>query len=123
VKRILIVEDEKIIAFDLQIRIKKFGYKAPYVVSTGEEAITRTRAMKPDLILMDIMLAGDITGIEAVIQLRKEHIDVPVIYITAYTDKTTKEQAESTFPQAFLMKPVMHELLQDEIKKAFSKTG
>jgi CheY-like chemotaxis protein len=103
--KILVVEDEAIIALDLQMRLRGYGYGVPSVVSTGEDAIRLSGDEKPKLVLMDIMLPGEIDGIEAANQIRLQ-FDIPVIYLTAYVDESTMERARKSRPFGYLIKPV-----------------
>lgn len=82
--KILIVEDENIIALNIKKKLKSFGYSIPAIASTGEEALKLTEIILPDLILMDIMLKGEMNGVEAAEQIRKR-FDIPIIYLTAYS--------------------------------------
>jgi len=80
---LMLVEDERIVAFDLKRQLQGFGYHVSSVVASGEQAVSRITAEKPDLILMDIHLEGTMDGIEAAIQIRASH-QIPVIFPTAY---------------------------------------
>lgn len=82
---ILIVEDDMIIAMDIQERLESFGDNVPTIVTTGEEAISKTPELKPDLIIMDIGLKGSMNGIETVEKIR-EYFAIPVLYLTANSD-------------------------------------
>jgi len=103
-KQILIVEDDSIIAAYLQETLSWFGYKILDVVSTGEQAIKLASETKPDIIIMDIQLKGDINGVTASKLIRKKS-NVPIIYLSAYSEDTLLEQAMETKPSAFLLKP------------------
>ena len=83
---ILIVEDDGVVARDIQNRLKNLGFGAPTMVPSGEEAIEKVKEHKPDLVLMDIMLKGEMNGIEAAGQIRSQ-FNVPVVYLTAYADE------------------------------------
>ncbi len=102
---IMIVEDEFIVAFDIKQRLEARQYEVHSVVTTGEEAVKRASNSPPDLILMDISLAGVMDGIQAAIEIRKRN-DIPVIYITAFADPTTTERASRSGPYGYLNKPV-----------------
>ena len=82
---ILVVEDENIIARDIQNKLKRLGYAVSAVVFSGEEAISKVEETHPNLVLMDIMLKGDMDGIEAAGQIHSL-FDIPVVYMTAYAD-------------------------------------
>jgi two-component system cell cycle sensor histidine kinase/response regulator CckA len=102
--RILIVEDETITAMDLQAVLTDLGYDAQWIVTSGEEAIETARDIKPDLVLMDIVLKGRMDGIEAAYQIRTR-FDIPVVYLTAYQDDTLFERAKRTEPFGYVVKP------------------
>ena len=116
--RILIVEDETIIAMELAARLEKFGYEISGITDTGEEAVEIARESAPDIILMDVILKGRIDGVEAVRRMRKEKLSIPVVYITAYSDKKTFSRASKTSPYAFLLKPFEEYTLRDTVQKA-----
>jgi PAS domain S-box-containing protein len=100
---ILVVEDERITAEDIRAGLEFEGYKVPVICSTGEDAVEKAGRLEPDLVLMDIKLEGAMDGIEAAAQIRKSY-DVPVIYLTAYSDEKTVERAKVTEPSGFLVK-------------------
>ena len=104
IPQILVVEDEIIIAEDLQKKLKKLGYYVPVVVSSGEEAIEKVKENDPDLIIMDIVIHGKIDGIETVEKIHS-FSDVPVIYLTAYADENTLQRAKITEPFGYILKP------------------
>lgn len=118
--RVLIVEDESIVGIDLKQTLIKLNYQVLDVVRTGEDAIKKAIENKPDVILMDIMLGGRITGIEAVKRI-KEDIDVPVIYLTAYADDKTIQSAKLTDPFGYLLKPFDERSLHSSIEMALYK--
>ncbi|OHD66350.1 MAG: hypothetical protein A2176_07665 [Spirochaetes bacterium RBG_13_51_14] len=103
-RKILIVEDSLVITMELQEKLTAAGYAVADAVVSGEEAIEAMRKMKPDLVLMDIMLAGKMNGIEASIEIKKVS-DIPIIYTTAYSDEDTIRRLKLTDPYAFLKKP------------------
>ena len=113
--RILIVEDENIVAKDIQIRLEKFGYEVPGMASSGEVAIRKAEETQPDLVLMDIMLKGQMTGVEAAEQIRSQ-LDIPVIYLTAYSDSATLERAKVTEPFGYVLKPFEEKELHTAIE-------
>ena len=114
---IMIVEDDKIAALDISTMVKKLGHRVCATASSGEEALDSLKEIRPDLILMDIVLDGEIDGIEAVATIL-EVLDIPVIYITAHTDDATRERAEKTGASGFLSKPVDRAALEAAIQKA-----
>jgi PAS domain S-box-containing protein len=103
VVKILLVEDESIEAMDIKRTLESFGYQVPYVASRGEEAIKKALELMPDLILMDIILKGEINGIEAVSEINK--LNIPVIYLTAHSEESTIERAKLTMPYGYILKP------------------
>lgn len=102
--RILVVEDEVIVAMEIQDRLEDLGYGVLDTVTTGEAALDRARALAPDLILMDIRLDGALDGIETAQRIRQS-MAVPVVFLTAYSDETTLERATSTTPFGYVVKP------------------
>jgi two-component system, response regulator PdtaR len=103
--RILLVEDEVLSALYMKAQLAKMGFQALTTLMTGEEAVASAREDRPDLILMDINLAGEMNGIEAIRRI-KEGFEVPVIFITGYSDQEIRERAGRLNPLAFLVKPV-----------------
>ncbi len=118
--QILIVEDEIIIAEGLQRKLIKMGYNVPVIVSSGEEAIKKIAENNPDLVLMDVVIHGDMDGIETVAKVRSV-FDVPVVYLTAYADEKTLERAKITEPFGYLIKPFKERELQITIEIALYK--
>jgi two-component system cell cycle sensor histidine kinase/response regulator CckA len=118
--RILVVEDEKITALSISKQLKRLGYEVPAMLSSGEEAASRIEELKPDLVLMDIVLKGTMDGIEAAQALR-EKVNVPVVYLTAYSDAETLERAKMTDPFGFILKPYEERELQVAIEVALYK--
>ncbi|MBK8027564.1 MAG: response regulator [Chloroflexi bacterium] len=104
ITRILIVEDEGIVALDIQSMLRNLGYQVVGVVDSGEAAIEMAGREQPDLTLMDIRLRGDMDGIETARQLRAR-FDIPVVYLTAYADEVTLSRAKVTEPLGYLVKP------------------
>src|SRR5580698_1918094 len=92
---ILVVEDEAIVSADIQDRLRALGYVVAGDADTGTEAIRKTAELKPDLILMDIMLKGEMTGTEAASHIRS-HFHLPVIYLTANSNDETVKRARDT---------------------------
>ncbi|MBN1888868.1 MAG: response regulator [Thermoflexales bacterium] len=103
--KILVVEDESILAMVLCRNLKQAGYHVCQPVATGEQAVHCLTGEQPDIILMDIRLAGVLNGIEAVQQMRA-FSQVPVVFMTGYPDENTREQAMQLQPAAYLIKPV-----------------
>jgi PAS domain S-box-containing protein len=103
-RRIVVVEDEAIVAMDLEVQLEAIGYRVVAQFSRGEDAATEAPALAPDVILMDIRLAGTMDGIEAARRIR-ESIDVPIVYLTAHSDDDTFGRARATEPAAYVLKP------------------
>ena len=118
--KLLIVEDEEIVAFDIESTLKSLGYEVLAVVASGEEAIAFAAKIHPDLVLMDIMLKGSIDGIQAAEEINK-HFNIPVIYLTAYGDISTLDRAKITQPFGFLVKPFEERELYTAIEIALSR--
>lgn len=102
--RILIVEDDMIIAANLSLQLTKLGYEVIGIVSRGEDAITTAKQNNPDIILMDVNLKGSIDGIDAAIAIHLQN-EIPIIYLTANNDDLTFAKAKATQPYAFISKP------------------
>ena len=117
---ILIVEDERVVALNLQDQLEKLGFQVYGVVASGEEALRQITGKKPDLVLMDIKLKGTMDGVEAAALLRNQ-FKLPVVYLTAYADETTLERAKATEPLGYLVKPFTHRDLRVTIELALSK--
>jgi len=101
--RLMIVEDEKIIAADLRRSVEKMGYTVCAEMSSGEEAISKSGELRPDLILMDIVLKGDMDGIRAAEQIKQYRI--PVVFLTACNDQAILQQTELTESYGYIIKP------------------
>ena len=101
---VLVVEDESIVSKDIQHSLKKLGYHVVGAASTGEQAVALAKEHVPDIILMDIMLKGEMSGIDAAEAIRKE-ANIPVIFLTAYADESTLAKAKVTQPYGYIIKP------------------
>ena len=101
--KILVVEDERITAEDIKSGLEFAGYKVSALVSSGEDAIEKAGKLKPDLVLMDIKLKGKMDGIEAAEQIKYLY-NIPVIYLTAYSDEYTVQRAKITEPSGYIIK-------------------
>jgi len=119
-KDILVVEDERLVAEDIKQTLEDIGYSVVDIVNSGEEAIERSRESEPDLVLMDIVLKGDMDGIEAADKIKSE-IGVPLIYLTAYSDDKRLERAKVTEPFGYILKPYRKRELHSNIQMAFYK--
>ncbi|WP_411822643.1 response regulator [Leptospira sp. 'Mane'] len=119
-KRVLVVEDERIIAINICSTLKQFGYASEYV-SEGQAAIDCVDNQLFDLVLMDIMLNGEMDGIEAA-KIIKRRKDLPIIYLTAYSDDSTLDRAKSTEPFGYLIKPFNSRDLYISVEMAIYKS-
>ncbi len=118
--KILVVEDEGIVAMDLKSRLQNLGYDVPDIALSGEEAIKKAGEIQPDLVLMDIMLTGDMDGIEAAEQIHV-YRNIPVIYLSAFADKVTLQRAKITEPYGYILKPFDEKELHIAIEMALCK--
>lgn len=118
--RILLVEDETLVALSVQRALQNWGYEVPVVIAYGEDALQKTAEFQPDLILMDINLAGVLDGITAAEQILAQH-DIPIIYLTAYADPRTLERTKTTSPYGYLLKPFNDRELQATIEAALHR--
>jgi DNA-binding NarL/FixJ family response regulator len=119
-EKILIVEDDSIIALTIQGRIQQFGYEVVGRASTGEDAIKKAKELQPDLVLMDIHLKGPMDGIQAA-ETVYGFFNIPVIYLTAFSDEKTLERAQQTSPFGYVVKPFSDDTLRTTIKMALLK--
>lgn len=103
--KILVVEDERLVAQDIESCLGRFGYQVTAIVSNGKDALKEAQETPPDLVLMDIILEGEWDGIETARRMRR-HLDVPIVYITAYSDEKTLEAAKVTEPYGYILKPI-----------------
>jgi PAS domain S-box-containing protein len=102
--KILIVEDEAIEAMDVQQRLKRLGYPLPDIAYNGKEGVGKAEQTRPDLVLMDIMMPGELDGVAAAEQIRSR-FDIPIIFLTAYADEKTLDRAKITAPYGYIVKP------------------
>jgi len=119
-RRILVVEDERIVARDLANTLTDLGYQVVATTATGEDAIEKARALVPSLVLMDIHLKGSIDGIQAAETITDER-QIPVIYLSAHADPETLERAKCTGPFGYLVKPFRAIELRTAIEVALHK--
>jgi PAS domain S-box-containing protein len=118
--RLLVVEDESIVARDIQNRLRNLGYDVPAVVAYGDKAVEKVAELHPDLVLMDIFLKGDMDGIKAA-ELIRTRYDVPVIFLTAFADPGTLQRAKITEPFGYILKPFEERELLTAIEMALYK--
>lgn len=119
-KHILVVEDERIVAEDIRRSLENLGYAVTAVVSSGEEALQKAAEENPDLVLMDIVLKGDMDGIEAA-QVMNSRFNIPVVYLTAYADDRRLQRAMVTGPYGYILKPFEDRELRTTIEMALYK--
>lgn len=119
-KKILVVEDQAIVAKDISVCLKKIGYDVLGTLSKGEKVVSKIEEERPDLVLMDIMLAGNMTGIEVSKKI-KEQFDIPVVFLTAYADEKTISKAKVTEPYGYVIKPFKEIDLRTSIEMALYK--
>ncbi len=117
---ILVVEDERIVAEDIKMRLQNLGYAVPGIVFSGEEAVKKAEKAQPDLVLMDIVLEGEMNGIEAA-AIISSRFNIPIVYLTAYADNKTLEQAKVTEPLGYILKPFEDRELRTTIEMALYK--
>ncbi|AKB24410.1 response regulator receiver [Methanosarcina sp. MTP4] len=118
--KILVVEDQNIVALNIRNKLKNLGYTVPATAATGEEAIRKAELTDADLVLMDIMLKGDMDGISAAQEI-KSRFGIPILYLTAYTDEETLGRAKMTEPAGYISKPFKEEDLHSNIEMALHK--
>lgn len=116
-KHILVVEDERIVALDIQRTLIELGYTVPRTAATAEDAIRFASDLCPDLVLMDIRIKGERDGIETA-QILRTRFGVPIVYLTAHADAATVERAKGTEPLGYLLKPVKPGELRSTIEIA-----
>lgn len=121
-QRILVVEDESVVAIDIQRRLKDMGFEVAGTAATGEAAVEQALKRRPDLVLMDIMLGEGLDGIEAA-RMIAERLNVPIVYLTAYADEATFARAKVTGPFGYVLKPFEDRELKLTIEMALYKHG
>jgi len=117
---VLVIEDERVVAKDLQLTLTRLGYQVPITVATGAAALEAASQHCPDLLIMDIRIEGELDGIQTAALLR-EHFDVPLIFLTAYADQATVARAKELEPEAYLLKPVRLDALRSAVEIALHK--
>nr|WP_294550967.1 hybrid sensor histidine kinase/response regulator [uncultured Rhodopila sp.] len=118
--RVLLVEDERIVALNLRRQLAKLGYSVAAVAASGEEALRQIEAQRPDVVLMDIRIEGPFDGIETATRISPELL-VPVIYLTAHADDAALERARATKPSGYLVKPFSERELHATIQMALAR--
>jgi CheY-like chemotaxis protein len=119
-ERILIVEDEKILAADLEKRLRGLGYRVDSVATSGEEAVRLAQEKRPNLVLMDVRLSGAMDGVEAARQIQK-NTGTPIVYLTAYSDLFLRDPSVMQAPGLCIAKPFLISDLQNVIEIALGK--
>ncbi|MES2625710.1 MAG: response regulator [Pseudomonadota bacterium] len=118
--RIMVVEDERIVALHIRQQLEKLGYEVPSVVSSGEQALMKIDQERPDLVLMDIRIEGSIDGIETAGRIPPEY-NIPVVYLTAHSEEATLARARATKPHGYLLKPFSERELHATIQMAMER--
>lgn len=118
--KLLIVEDEAFIALEIKDRLQRMGYEVCGILSRGEEAVQKVAELRPDLVLMDVCLKGEMTGVEAAALIR-ENCRIPIVYLTSHADEDTLERAKRTDPYGYLLKPFQERDLRVGIELALHK--
>ena len=118
--RIVVVEDEHIVALDIKMHLQKYGYEVPGMFASGEELLEKIDSLKPDLVLMDIKLQGKLDGLETS-KIIKEKYTIPVILLTAFADEATIERAKTIEPFGYIIKPFEEKELRTTIVIALYK--
>jgi class 3 adenylate cyclase len=118
--RILIAEDENLISIDIKRALEKLGYTVTSIATTANETLKKIEKDEPDLVLLDIMLKGDATGINAARKIREKY-DIPLVYLTALADDETLNEAKQTEPYGYIMKPFDEKVLHSTIELALYK--
>lgn len=118
--KILIVEDEILIARELEARLSGLGYTVVSIALSGEEAIRSAVELRPDLVLMDIVLQGTMDGIAAANEIRTR-LDIPIVYVTAYADESTLQRAKVTEPYGYILKPFSESEVHAAVEMAVYK--
>src|SRR5436190_22619576 len=118
--RALIVEDETLIAEELRERLSRLGFSVIAAVDSGEEGVAIATRERPDLVLMDIRLKGEKDGVQAATEIRQQ-VDIPIVYLTAYSDQLTVDRANATEHDRFILKPFQRRELQSTIEVAMRR--
>lgn len=122
-RKILIVEDEMIIAIDIQNTLHYLGYRQTVIAQTGEAALLLVTRDTLDLVLMDIGLGGSIDGIDTAEQIRRTRPELPVLFLTSYSNTKIKERASEIPRSGYLLKPFTSDLLGSAVTNALAEAG
>ena len=115
--RIMVVEDERLVALALGQTLKTLGYEVVGLMTTGREAVRKAGELEPDLVLMDIRLKGELDGIEAAIRIHETY-KIPIVFLTAYSDDHTLERARAAKPYGYVLKPFEDKSLKSTVAMA-----
>jgi len=118
--KVMVVEDEFIIALDLKDVVKGFGYNVVAVATSGYDAVEKAGKFKPELVLMDIMLKGKIDGVEAADMIRQK-LDIPIIFVSSFSDEESVIRASKVSDYGYLVKPFDNKQLKEVIEAALKK--
>jgi len=118
--RILVVEDERIVALSLRQQLIKLGYEVPAMVASGTDALRQIEALRPDLVLMDIRIEGELDGIETAARIPAERA-APVIYLSSCSEELTLDRARATTPYGYLLKPLSERELHATIQMVLER--
>jgi len=119
--QILVVEDEAIVAVDIQNTLKRVGYEVPAIAFSGEEAVKKAEELHPDLVVMNIAIRGTMDGIAAAQKIR-DQFNIPVVYLTGYMDGERLKRAQATAPFSYVIKPFEERELHSTIERALNET-
>ncbi|PWR75484.1 response regulator [Methanospirillum stamsii] len=119
-EKVLVVEDEFVTGLEIRARLEDLGYDVPDILDNGEDAVKKVGELHPDIMIMDITLKGEMTGIEAADIIRKKYY-IPVIYLTAHSDEATVQKAIHSEPFGYLIKPLEERALHTTIRMALYK--
>jgi len=120
VATILIVEDDFIVAMELQYRLRDLGHTVCGVASSGADAVKKATELRPELVLMDIKLRGDMDGVEAARQIRTG-VDIAIVFLTAYSDRNTLQRVQAADSYGFIVKPFGEDELRTTIDSALER--
>ena len=119
--RILVVEDEAVIALRLQQRLSAMGYDVVGISYSGEDGLEKARSLRPDLILMDIDLPGNLDGVD-IANIVKSELGIPMIFLTAFTKDQISDRTSLAEPHGYIVKPIRDRELKTAVEIALSKT-
>jgi DNA-binding NarL/FixJ family response regulator len=119
-ENVLIIEDELIIARELELRLKELGCSVIGIAETGRQALQVLEIATPDLVLMDIGLKGTLDGVETAAEIRRRW-SVPLIYVTAFADENVVRRAQATQPSGYLVKPFSGEAFRSSVESALNR--